>query len=121
MTLDWRENELKISSYLTGKAAEIAKATGPSRMDVRTVTGKYNIASSGNTHNTGGVIMGTDPATSAVNRYLQSWDVNNVFVIGGSAFPQNGANNPTATIGALAFRAADAIRERYLKRPGSLA
>ena len=30
--------------------------------------------------------MGADPKTSAVNRYLQSWDVPNVFVIGASAF-----------------------------------
>jgi gluconate 2-dehydrogenase alpha chain len=32
--------------------------------------------------------MGTDPKTSALNRYLQSWDVHNVFVPGASAFPQ---------------------------------
>ena len=38
------------------------------------------------THNTGGAIMGGDPKTSAVNNYLQSWDVPNVFVIGASAF-----------------------------------
>jgi hypothetical protein len=30
----------------------------------------------------GGAVMGEDPKTSAVNRYLQSWDVHNVFVIG---------------------------------------
>ena len=29
-------------------------------------------------------------ATRAVNKYLQSWDVPNVFVDGESAFPQNG-------------------------------
>ena len=28
--------------------------------------------------------MGTDPATSAINRYLQVWDVSNVFVMGAS-------------------------------------
>ncbi len=35
-------------------------------------------------HYAGGVIMGTDPATSAVNNYLQMWDVDNLFVVGGS-------------------------------------
>jgi len=64
--------------------------------------------------------MGADPATSAVNKYLQSWDVSNVFVIGGSAFPQNSANPPTGTIGALACWAADSIKDLYLKRPGPL-
>ena len=47
--------------------------------------------------------MGDDPATSVVNRYLQSWDVDNVFVIGASNFPQNASYNPTDTVGALAY------------------
>ncbi len=72
------------------------------------------------THNTGGAIMGANPKTSAVNRYLQSWDVSNVFVMGASAFPQNAGRNPTGTVGALAYWAAEAIRDRYLKKPGAL-
>jgi len=55
-----------------------------------------------------------------VNRYLQSWDVPNLFVLGASAFPQNAGYNPTLTVGALAFWTADAIRNKYLKSPGSL-
>jgi gluconate 2-dehydrogenase alpha chain len=72
------------------------------------------------THNTGGAIMGADPKTSAINKYLQSWDVPNVFVVGASAFPQNAGYNPTGTVGALAFFAADAIITKYLKSPGPL-
>jgi gluconate 2-dehydrogenase alpha chain len=64
--------------------------------------------------------MGTDPSTSVVNRWLQSWDVHNVFVIGASAYPQNASYNPTGTLGALAYWSADAIVSRYLKRPGPL-
>jgi gluconate 2-dehydrogenase alpha chain len=64
--------------------------------------------------------LGADPATSVVNKYPQSWDVSNVFVIGGSAFPQNAANPPTGTIGALACWAADSIKDLTLKRPGAL-
>jgi gluconate 2-dehydrogenase alpha chain len=64
--------------------------------------------------------MGTDPKTSALNRYLQSWDVPNLFVLGASAFPQNAGYNPTATVAALAFWAAAAIRNQYLKNPGPL-
>ncbi|MBY0411120.1 MAG: GMC family oxidoreductase [Burkholderiaceae bacterium] len=70
------------------------------------------------THNTGGAIMGTDPNTSAVNRYLQSWDVPNLFVIGASAFPENAGYNPTGTLAALAYFFAAAITLRYLKAPG---
>ena len=64
--------------------------------------------------------MGTDPTTSALNRYLQSWDVSNLFVMGATAFPQNAGYNPTGTVGALAFWSADAIVNRYLKDPGPL-
>ena len=52
------------------------------------------------------------PKTSVVNRYLQSWDVPNVFVIGARAFPQNAGYNPTGTVGALAYWSAEAIREQ---------
>ena len=64
--------------------------------------------------------MGERPDTSALNKYLQSWDVPNVFVMGASAFPQNFAYNPTGTVGALAYWSAHAIREQYLKNPGPL-
>jgi gluconate 2-dehydrogenase alpha chain len=64
-------------------------------------------------------VMGSDPSTSVVNKYLQSWDVSNLFVVGGSAFPQNPANGPTETIGMLACWAADAIKD-YVRSPGAL-
>ena len=31
--------------------------------------------------------MGTDPKTSVVNRYSQSWDVPNLFIVGSSTNP----------------------------------
>ena len=120
MTFDRRENEHKMSVWLTNKAAEIAKTIGPAKMNVSPRTGKYTIVPYQSTHNTGGAVMGADPATSAVNKYLQSWDVPNVFVIGASAFPQNGGYNPTGTVGALTFHALEAIKTRYLKRPDAL-
>jgi len=120
MTFDRHENETKMSVWLTNKAAEIAKAVGPAKMNVSPRTGKYTIVPYQSTHNTGGAVMGADPATSAVNKYLQSWDVPNVFAVGASAFPQNGGYNPTGTVGALTFQALEAIKTRYLKRPGAL-
>src|SRR6266478_5660118 len=118
MTFDFRENEYRMSDFLTGKCEQIAKTIGPAKMNVNRRTGKYNIVPYQSSHNTGGAIMGADPATSAVNKYLQSWDVPNVFVVGASAFPQNGGYNPTGTVGALTFQALEAIKTRYLKRPG---
>ena len=68
-------------------------------------------------HYTGGVIMGESSETSAVNNYLQMWDVDNLFVVGGSAFPQFGGHHPTPTIGALAYRASEGIL-KYLDDGG---
>jgi gluconate 2-dehydrogenase alpha chain len=80
----------------------------------------YDITDYQTTHVCGGAIMGADPTTSALNRYLQSWDVPNLFVMGASAFPQNAGYNPTGTVGALAYWSAAAIRNQYLKKPGPL-
>ena len=110
-----------MSVWLTNKCAELAKAIGPAKMNVNPRTEKYTIVPYQSTHNTGGAAMGADPATSAVNKYLQSWDVPNVFVVGASAFPQNGGYNPTGAVGALTFHALQGIKSRYLKRPGPLA
>ena len=64
--------------------------------------------------------MGGDPNTSVVNPYLQSWDVQNVFVIGASAYPQNASWNPSGTLGALTYWAIEAIKNKYLTNPGHL-
>ncbi|MFH1604188.1 MAG: GMC family oxidoreductase [Pseudomonadota bacterium] len=120
MTFDRHEQDLRMSAYTTDRAAEIARAMGPAKMSVQPVTGPYDIVPYQSTHNCGGVVMGADPATSVVNKYLQSWDVPNVFVIGASAFPQNSANNPTGTVGALACWAADAIKDHYLESPRAM-
>jgi choline dehydrogenase-like flavoprotein len=60
-------------------------------------------------HVNGGAIMGASPETSVVNPWLQHWKAPNLWVVGGSAFPQNGSGNPTLTILAITFRAADAL------------
>jgi gluconate 2-dehydrogenase alpha chain len=64
--------------------------------------------------------MGNEPKTSVVNRYCQSWDIPNLFIIGSSTFPSQSSFNPTLTIQALAYMSADAIANRYRKSPGQL-
>jgi len=120
MTFDFTDNEHKMSQYLTDRAAEIAKAMKPHETHVSGRSGHYSIVPYQTTHNTGGTIMGTEPKSSVVNRYLQSWDVPNLFVMGSGAFPQNPGYNPTGTVAALAYWAADAIKNQYLKSPGPL-
>jgi gluconate 2-dehydrogenase alpha chain len=82
--------------------------------------GNFGAHNGGAAHHTGGAIMGTDPTTSVVNRYLQNWEASNLFVMGGATFPQNPGHNPTGTIGALTYWSAKAITEQYLKAPGPL-
>ncbi len=93
---------------------------GPRQADKKPRTGPYDVTTYQTTHTCGGAIMGSDPKSSALNRYLQSWDVSNLFVMGATAFPQNAGYNPTDTVGALAYWAADAIVKQYLKSPGPL-
>jgi gluconate 2-dehydrogenase alpha chain len=65
--------------------------------------------------------MGKTPEHSVVNSFLQHWQVLNLFVLGASSFPQNASGNPTLTVLAVTLRAADAVIDKYLKRPGPLA
>jgi gluconate 2-dehydrogenase alpha chain len=121
MTFDFPAQDLRMSDFLTAKAAAIARAMRPRQIVENPRRGPYSMVPYQTTHNTGGAIMGSDPRSSAVNRYLQSWDVPNLFVIGASAFPQNAGYNPTGTVAALAYWSAAAIRTQYLKSPGPLA
>jgi gluconate 2-dehydrogenase alpha chain len=120
LTFDFHPNEIKMSGFLTDKAALIARAMKPRSLHAIPRVGHYSIVPYQTTHNTGGCAMGANPKTSVVNKYLQSWDVHNVFVMGSSVFPQNAGYNPTGTVAALAYWAADAIKSRYLKSPGPL-
>ena len=120
MTFDFPANDLRMSAYVTGKALDIGRAMGGQQVAGAPRKGPYTITQYQTTHNTGGTVMGAERDTSVVNPCLQSWDVPNLFIIGASNFPQNASYNPTDTVGALAYLAADAIVKRYLKAPGPL-
>ncbi|MGA7431288.1 MAG: GMC family oxidoreductase [Xanthobacteraceae bacterium] len=120
MTIDLHDNEIKMSAFLTDKFAEILQKMGAKQIVKQPRKGPYDVTQYQTSHLCGGAIMGDNPGNSALNRYLQSWDVSNLFVMGASAFPQNAGYNPTGTVGALAYWAAAAIRSQYLKNPGPL-
>ena len=120
MTFDFTDNEFNMSNYLTDRAVEIAKAMGGREIREGRRKGHYSIVPYQSTHNTGGTIMGSNPRESVINKYQQSWDLENLFLTGAGAFPQNPGYNPTGTVAALAYHTADAIRNIYLKSPGPL-
>lgn len=120
MTFDWHKNEHEMTKYVTHQAQKIANAMNPTKMYTAMRLGHYDIRPYQTTHNVGGAIMGDNPRESVLNKYLQCWDVPNVFVPGSNAFPQNIGYNPTATLGALTYHSVKAIREQYLRNPGPL-
>jgi gluconate 2-dehydrogenase alpha chain len=119
LTFDFHHNENAMSKFLTDRATDIAKAIPNRGTHSKPRKGDYSITPYQTTHNTGGAVMGADPRTSFVNPFLQSWDVPNLWVMGSTVFPQNAGYNPTGTVGALAFWAADAMK-RYIKNPQPL-
>jgi gluconate 2-dehydrogenase alpha chain len=121
MTFDYKENEHKMGRHMADIINNIARSMNPTIMTPATArTDPWSIVPYQSTHNTGGTIMGTDPKSSAVNKYLQSWDAHNLFVIGANVFAHNSAYNPTGPVGALAYWTVDAIKNRYMKNPGPL-
>jgi len=53
--------------------------------------------------------MGDDPQTSVVDKNHRSHDIPNLFICDGSSMVTSGRGQPTMTIMALAFRAAENI------------
>jgi gluconate 2-dehydrogenase alpha chain len=121
LTLDWTDHEKRQRAFLGKHMVAIGKATG-ARVGplIHGAEEHYSVTYYQSTHVQGGAIQGDSPERSVVNRWLQHWRVPNLWVVGGSAFPQNESANPTLTILAVTYRAADAFVDRYVKRPGAL-
>ncbi|MGB6309386.1 MAG: GMC family oxidoreductase [Steroidobacteraceae bacterium] len=122
MTFDWHDNEYKVAAYSAARLEEIVKAMKPASYATEMFKPgtHYDTRIYQSTHTTGGAIMGSNPSNSVINRYSQSWDVSNLFVMGASAFPQNIGYNPTGLLAGLAYFSAAKIRETYLKSPRAL-
>jgi gluconate 2-dehydrogenase alpha chain len=119
-TLDWTEHEYKQREFAYDLAAKIAPEMGGKVDSKRPTRERYNVIQYQSTHIQGGAMMGASPETSVVNRYLQHWDMPNLWVVGASSFPQNASGNPTLTALAVTHWTADAVIDKYLKHPGRL-
>ena len=120
MTYNGTDNDHKMSHHLLAKLEGIIKAMNPTHYEMHPRPRNFTVVPYQSTHNTGGTMMGPDPGTGVVNRYLQAWDAHNLFVMGASVFPQQHGYNPTGTVGALAYWSANTIVGQYLKQPGPL-
>ncbi|ANU16066.1 GMC family oxidoreductase [Planococcus maritimus] len=119
LTYNFTDQDRALHKYITERTSEIMQEMGAKTVVGRSPISDYDIVPYQTTHNTGGTIMGGDPATSVVNNYLQHWDMENLFVVGAGNFAHNGGYNPTGTVGALAYRCAEGII-KYSKDGGSL-
>ncbi len=122
MTLNWQDNDLRMSEYVSGKMMQVGRAMKPLSISGRIIKPgmSWDTREYQSTHINGGTAMGADPRTSVVNKYLQSWDVSNLFVLGANMFAHGIGYNPTGLVGALAYWAAANVRSQYLKNPGAL-
>ena len=109
LTYNFTDQDRARQKYLAERSGEILEEMGASQVDLAAELTDYNIVPYQSTHNTGGTTMGASPETSVVNNYLQHWDRDNLFVVGAGNFQHNSGYNPTATVGALAYRCADGI------------
>ena len=95
-------DDLKNMAFFRERALELLQAAGAKKhwgWPVEEVTSSVHLM--------GTCRMGNDPKASVVNRYHRAHDVPNLFVVDGSSLVTSGRNQPTCTIQALAYRAAD--------------
>jgi choline dehydrogenase-like flavoprotein len=103
-------DDLKFARWLQERQVEIMQAAG-----ARHVWRDDVAEGEGSVHLLGTARMGDDAATSVIDKYHRAHDVPNLFLCDGSSFVTSGRGQPTMTIQALAFRAADHIGQ-FAKR-----
>lgn len=104
----WSEHELNQARHMQRTFAGIIEAMGGRVTSTVHDDGARAIARPGQIiHEVGGAIMGDDPDRSVLNQFCQSWEVNNLFVTDGACFVSNADKNPTLSIMAIAWRAAE--------------
>jgi choline dehydrogenase-like flavoprotein len=97
-------DDLANAAFLRDRGAEILEAAGALRVTKAPVNPQTS-----SMHLLGTCRMGNDPAHSVIDRYHRCHDVPNLFLCDGSSFVTSGRGQPTMTIQALAFRAAEHI------------
>jgi choline dehydrogenase-like flavoprotein len=98
------DDDMAMAAFLQDRAMELFAAAGATR------SWRYPLEHQrGGAHLLGTCRMGDDPRTSVVDKYHRTHDVSNLFLCDGSSFATSGRGQPTMTIMALAFRAAEHI------------
>jgi choline dehydrogenase-like flavoprotein len=104
MTYKDHADDIKLANWMNVRAQELLEAAGAKQ--------KWSFPMQEQqfaVHLLGTCRMGSDPKTSVINVDHRTHDVKNLFLCDGSSFVTSGRGQPTMTIEALAFRAADRI------------
>jgi len=102
-------HDIEISRFMASKAEAWLKEAGA----IQTWTRIPGSDVSGGQHQAGTCRMGDEPKTSVVNRYCQTHEIDNLFVVDGSVHVTNGGFNPVLTIMAVAYWASDFIKREW--------
>jgi choline dehydrogenase-like flavoprotein len=97
-------DDLKLANWQNARAQELLDAAGAQKKWGFPVAEQQFAV-----HLLGTCRMGNDPKTSVINADHRTHDVKNLFLCDGSSLVTSGRGQPTMTIEALAFRAADRI------------
>ncbi len=108
ITADFKDNEKKLFGFLQDKMAQWYMEAGAVEITRRSL-GTMGPSD----HAYGGTRMGDNPATNVVDRWGFSHEAPNLGVLGASVMGTSGARNPTLTVQALAWRAADHLVENW--------
>jgi choline dehydrogenase-like flavoprotein len=104
MTYKDHPDDLKLANWLNARAVELLVAAGAQKIwDLPAEEQEFSV------HLLGTCRMGNDPKTSVINPDHRTHDVKNLFLCDGSSLVTSGRGQPTMTIQALAYRAADRI------------
>jgi choline dehydrogenase-like flavoprotein len=103
-------DDLAIAHFLQERQVELMHAAGAQKVWRQGVAEQtFGV------HLLGTCRMGNEPDSSVVDKFHRTHDVRNLFLCDGSSFVTSGRGQPTMTIQALAFRAADYIGQ-FAKR-----
>jgi gluconate 2-dehydrogenase alpha chain len=110
ITYDLQPNEHHLAAWMEAKCEEILRAMG-----ARETWRGPRFTGVCSSHDLGGLRMGEDPATSVLDPNLRVHDTPGLYAFTGGAFPSCPGVNPTLTMWALCYRAADALVERLAR------
>jgi choline dehydrogenase-like flavoprotein len=107
--IEYHTNNTGPLKELTKATKEVFRRAGYTVYSTRVARPGSVMKPSGDGHCVGTARFGSDPATSVLDPFCRTHDVDNLYVVDGSFFPSAGAVNPALTIMAQALRTADHI------------